>query len=98
LLEFPNAPDVAELTLYLAELEYARGAWDEAATHYAEVLSAANALEEHRRQAASSAVHARLRALDEATAQGRVGALDLTAPLAPLAGASGLADEEKRLL
>lgn len=98
LLEFADAPDVAELTLYLAELEYGRGAWDEAAGHYAEVLEAANASDEHRRQAASAAVHARVRALDEATAKGQVGALDLSAPLAPLEGAGGLADEEQRYL
>lgn len=95
LLEFPDAPDAPELTLYLAELEYARGAYDEAATHYGAVLAAPQAQREHRQQAASAAVYAREKVLDDATAKGEVSQLDLAAPLAPLEGASGLATVER---
>lgn len=98
LTEFPRAPDAAELTLYLAELEYGRGAFDEAAQHYAAVVATEGAAVAHRRQAASSAVYAREKLLDEATARGAITPLDLAAPLKPLEGASGLADEERRFL
>lgn len=98
LREFPDAPDAPELTLYLAELEYARGAYEEAAVHYGAVAATLNAASEHRRQAASSAVYAREKVLEERTAKGAVGRLDLAAPLKPQGETRGLADEERRFI
>lgn len=92
--EFPDEEEAAEMELYLAECEYERGAFVDAAGHYAAVAEREAAPAALRRQAASSAVHARERELEEATRRGELSALDLGGALVAPAEPVELSAEE----